>query len=468
MLECSVPGSRCWRCVVTEGQQKLCGLIEGQQKLCGLIEGQQKLCGLIEGQQKLCGLIEGQQKLCGLIEGQQKLWWLIEGQQKLWWLIEGQQKLWWLIEGQQKLWWLIEGQQKLWWLIEGQQKLWWLIEGQQKLWWLIEGQQKLWWLIEGQQKLLLQGEHGGSRVVCSPGSFDFEVSDCFLLGCPLGLVLAMRKTVLPSFQVSQLQPACSQLFNLFYPSDPSASRLEPLLHPRLRQLSPFAVPRYHRYPLGDGRSTLIADTVLRHRRLSVALEADPPQGRAAADEAGAVSEEDGGDTATQRTRTTRSDSHTSTTSQQQVVSHLTDFCGQWWGSKRLDYVLFCPDVLTAFPTVALPHLFHASYWESTDAVAFILRQCWSVTAVIPQYVLCRVQCCVVFSAVLVSDCSDPPVCAVSCSVLCRVQCWSVTAVILQYVLCRVQCCVVFSAVLVCDCKVTPSAPCAPVAADPDL
>lgn len=46
----------------------------------------------------------------------------------------------------------------------------------------------------------------------------------------------------------------------------------------------------------------------------------------------------------------------------------------WWGSKRLDYALYCPDVLTAFPTVALPHLFHASYWESTDVAAFILRQ----------------------------------------------------------------------------------------------
>lgn len=47
---------------------------------------------------------------------------------------------------------------------------------------------------------------------------------------------------------------------------------------------------------------------------------------------------------------------------------------KWWGAKRIDYALYCPDVLTAFPTVALPHLFHASYWESTDVVAFILRQ----------------------------------------------------------------------------------------------
>ncbi|RXN13737.1 membrane-associated phosphatidylinositol transfer 3-like protein [Labeo rohita] len=62
--------------------------------------------------------------------------------------------------------------------------------------------------------------------------------------------------------VAQLQPACSQIFNLFYPSDPSASRLEPLLHPVLTQLPPFPVPRYQRYPLGDGRSNLMAPAAL--------------------------------------------------------------------------------------------------------------------------------------------------------------------------------------------------------------
>ncbi len=43
---------------------------------------------------------------------------------------------------------------------------------------------------------------GGSStsLVLNPGRFDFDVSDCFLLGCPLGLVLAMRRTVLPAVQ----------------------------------------------------------------------------------------------------------------------------------------------------------------------------------------------------------------------------------------------------------------------------
>uniref|UniRef100_A0A674ESE8 Membrane-associated phosphatidylinositol transfer protein 3 n=1 Tax=Salmo trutta TaxID=8032 RepID=A0A674ESE8_SALTR len=152
-----------------------------------------------------------------------------------------------------------------------------------------------------------------SSLVLNPGRFDFEVSECFLLGCPLGLVLAMRRTVLPAVQVSQLRPACNQIFNLFYPSDPSASRLEPLLEPLFHKLPPFPMPRYQRYPLGDGRCTLIGES----------------EGK---------------------------------------------FSSSWWGSKRLDYSLYCPDVLTSFPTVALPHLFHASYWESTDVAAFVLRQ----------------------------------------------------------------------------------------------
>lgn len=47
---------------------------------------------------------------------------------------------------------------------------------------------------------------------------------------------------------------------------------------------------------------------------------------------------------------------------------------KWWGNKRIDYALYCPDGLTNFPTNALPHLFHASYWESSDVIAFIVRQ----------------------------------------------------------------------------------------------
>ncbi|XP_017571780.1 membrane-associated phosphatidylinositol transfer protein 2-like isoform X10 [Pygocentrus nattereri] len=139
------------------------------------------------------------------------------------------------------------------------------------------------------------------------GKFDFEVADFFLFGSPLGLVLALRKIVIPMLDVAQLRPACQQVYNLFHPADPSASRLEPLLEKKFHLLPPFNVPRYQRFPLGDGNSALLV-------------------------------------------------------------------AARWWGTKRLDFALYCPDALTAFPTVALPHLFHASYWESTDVVSFLLRQ----------------------------------------------------------------------------------------------
>uniref|UniRef100_A0AAQ6AKA2 Membrane-associated phosphatidylinositol transfer protein 3 n=1 Tax=Amphiprion ocellaris TaxID=80972 RepID=A0AAQ6AKA2_AMPOC len=215
---------------------------------------------------------------------------------------------------------------------------------------------------------------GGSStsLVLNPGRFDFEVSDCFLLGCPLGLVLAMRCTVLPAVQVSQLHPACSQIFNLFYPSDPSASRLEPLLQPLFHKLPPFAVPRYQRYPLGDGRSMLIGRTHFPTSSLSLfvlAFSPPPSLGESIQGHPNVFLEGEqfhgGGDEGGRRA------SVTSVESEMSICSMVSS---SWWGSKRLDYALYCPDVLTAFPTVALPHLFHASYWESTDVAAFVLRQ----------------------------------------------------------------------------------------------
>ena len=51
-----------------------------------------------------------------------------------------------------------------------------------------------------------------------------------------------------------------------------------------------------------------------------------------------------------------------------------DFEAKWWGSRRIDYALYCPEGLTNFPTNSLPHLFHSSYWESADVISFMLRQ----------------------------------------------------------------------------------------------
>nr|XP_046243447.1 membrane-associated phosphatidylinositol transfer protein 2-like isoform X1 [Scatophagus argus] len=290
----------------------------------------------------------------------------------------------------------------------------------------------------------------------SLGKFDFEVSDFFLFGSPLGLVLALRKTVIPMLDVAQLRPACQQVYNLFHPADPSASRLEPLLERKFHLLPPFNVPRYQRFPLGDGNSALLADVVQSHggvfmdssypsspvtgplsrgqRRASevsiasqvsgmadsytatniantnsyqinqskkfsllsqLALTSQnkfllksPPKSRkktaagqaAGTPDADLVAELDGETSEGQSPTGQESclsaglDCAISDLVSLDSQAEVEQVAARWWGTKRLDFALYCPDALTAFPTVALPHLFHASYWESTDVVSFLLRQ----------------------------------------------------------------------------------------------
>ncbi|XP_023834619.1 membrane-associated phosphatidylinositol transfer protein 2-like isoform X2 [Salvelinus sp. IW2-2015] len=247
----------------------------------------------------------------------------------------------------------------------------------------------------------------------SLGKFEFEVADFFLFGSPLGLVLALRKTVIPVLDVAQLRPACQQVYNLFHPADPSASRLEPLLEKKFHLLPPFNVPRYTRFPLGDGNSALLVETVQSNpqflldsgtplsfrcqepisetcipvpvlnwqegslKATPAVLESDFVQshGGVFMDSSYPSSPVTG-----PHCRGLRRASEVSIASQvsgmadSYTATNIANIAARWWGTKRVDFALYCPDALTAFPTVALPHLFHASYWESTDVVSFLLRQ----------------------------------------------------------------------------------------------
>ncbi|XP_044131646.1 membrane-associated phosphatidylinositol transfer protein 2 isoform X10 [Bufo gargarizans] len=246
----------------------------------------------------------------------------------------------------------------------------------------------------------------------SIGKFEFEISDFFLFGSPLGLVLALRKTVIPALDIFQLRPGCQQVYNLFHPADPSASRIEPLLEKKFHLMPPFNIPRYQRFPLGDGNSALLVEAVQNNPILlmegspAVALQRqdgvmetsiavpvlscqDTSSKSATCAESdvvqfhGAVFVENASPSSpitAPHFRGYRRASEISIASQvsgmadSYTASNIANIAAKWWGTKRIDYALYCPDALTAFPTVALPHLFHASYWESTDVVSFLLRQ----------------------------------------------------------------------------------------------
>ncbi|XP_022208491.2 protein retinal degeneration B isoform X3 [Drosophila obscura] len=180
---------------------------------------------------------------------------------------------------------------------------------------------------------------------------DFEVSDFFMFGSPLSVVLAARK--LHDAKTALVRPNCHQVYNLFHPTDPIAARLEPLLSARFSILSPVNVPRYAKYPLGNGQALHLLEVIQSH-----------PQHF-----------NDGNNILAGR--------RLSDASMQSTISGLIEnvslstihaLQNKWWGTKRLDYALYCPEGLSNFPAHALPHLFHASYWESPDVIAFIFRQ----------------------------------------------------------------------------------------------
>lgn len=193
----------------------------------------------------------------------------------------------------------------------------------------------------------------------------FDVTDFFICGSPIGLLLAYRKVFSgldsrgPHSPIPR--PNCHQVYNLFHPANPVAARLEPLLSAHFAPLPPVNIPRYQKYPMGDGQSLSILELVQSNPgifseglRLSFGAQQPPPTpGRA---------------------RRPSSESIVSGMFDTQQMHAMAVMKAKWWGSKRVDYALYCPEGLANFPTNSLPHLFHSSYWESADVISFILRQ----------------------------------------------------------------------------------------------
>ncbi|KAJ7387244.1 Membrane-associated phosphatidylinositol transfer protein 2 [Desmophyllum pertusum] len=192
--------------------------------------------------------------------------------------------------------------------------------------------------------------------------FDFEVCKFFAFGSPIGLVLAYRRFLNGEDRSSLAvppKPACNQVYNLFHPFDPSASRIEPLIMNQFSQIPAVSVPRYHRFPLGDGQSNLVHNVIGAYPELFVS---QPPLTPGARYHPGMAQRDSSLSTAS----LVSSDSSGGTDLDMAVHN--------WWGTKRLDFALYCPEGLQQFPTAVLSPLFHVSYWESSDVAAFVVRQ----------------------------------------------------------------------------------------------
>ncbi|PAA54687.1 hypothetical protein BOX15_Mlig014849g1 [Macrostomum lignano] len=221
---------------------------------------------------------------------------------------------------------------------------------------------------------------------------DFPVADFFLLGCPLALLLTYRQLALGQDRLPR--PACEQVYNLYHNTDPCSFRLEPLLAESFRWLAPVSLPKCSLLPQNQQQQQkhqLQLQMQLQHLAESITLvetlntcpellqsEAShlqpppPPPPPPPPSQPPATAQERIG------CRLSRQNSGSSGCSgggvDASLLELMQDVCQRWWGARRLDYSLHCPDSLTRFPVNAMPLLFHASYWESADAAAFILRQ----------------------------------------------------------------------------------------------
>ncbi|XP_046390635.1 protein retinal degeneration B isoform X2 [Ischnura elegans] len=197
---------------------------------------------------------------------------------------------------------------------------------------------------------------------------EFEVSDFFMFGSPLALVLSYRKISAAEDKTCPVpRPLANQVYNLFHPTDPGCARIEPLLSARFSMLPPVNIARYQKYPLGNGQPHHLLEFVQANPQLFV----DSVSG---ATKAGTHGTTAGPGVHLRRMSEVSIQSTMSGVNDSLPLQTINALSQKWWGPKRLDYALYCPEGLANFPTNALPHLFHASYWESLDVIAFILRQ----------------------------------------------------------------------------------------------
>ncbi|KRX62333.1 Membrane-associated phosphatidylinositol transfer protein 3 [Trichinella sp. T9] len=228
--------------------------------------------------------------------------------------------------------------------------------------------------------------------------FAFPVQHLFLFGTSLGYVLVMRKIannpkldLISSLAGRQLSldderyvmchmnshlcrcyfykfntdsfafpaPRCEQVYNLYYATDPCSVRIEPLLLTEFSVIPPVNIPRYERFPLGDGQSMHILDCVplfaTEKHSLTPNLEKNPLFHR-------------------RRSVASLSSEYGRSESNLKSADRISTLLSKWWGCKRLDYALFSPVDLIKLPLASLSDIFHASFWESKDVCAFILRQ----------------------------------------------------------------------------------------------
>ena len=74
----------------------------------------------------------------------------------------------------------------------------------------------------------------------------FRPHHLFMLGSPVGMILAQEKLMGSAEQDQLAPPGCEHLYNIYYEGDPLSFRIEPLLDLQTRFLAPVRIHRYNK------------------------------------------------------------------------------------------------------------------------------------------------------------------------------------------------------------------------------
>ncbi|KAH8878235.1 Protein retinal degeneration B [Schistosoma japonicum] len=162
-----------------------------------------------------------------------------------------------------------------------------------------------------------------------------------------------------------------QAYNLFHLTDPYGFRIEPLLDNRFSYISPIFIPQYARYPLGDGQSTNLIETLVQQAELFSSDASEKSFYLPDSDNAKTIENDD----ITLNVKRQLTD-HQLNWEKKSIIAleALKKVQQSWWGPKRVDYNVHCPEAIQSILARARPSILHASYWESKDVASFVIRQ----------------------------------------------------------------------------------------------
>ncbi|XP_041921612.1 SEC23-interacting protein isoform X3 [Alosa sapidissima] len=237
-------------------------------------------------------------------------------------------------------------------------------------------------------------EIGTGQVSVIYHALDFEPSNFFALGSPIGMFLTVRG--LERIEETYQLPTCKRFFNIYHPLDPVAYRIEPMILPDL-DLKPILVPHHKgrkRLHLELKESLTRMGSDLKHSVISSLRSAwqtlnDFARAHTSNTQlqaelaivANQIQEEE-----QKQLQGEEGEMGKMVDSPEQKEDYLSVKIGMLNGGNRIDYVLQ-EKPIESFNEYLFALQSHLCYWESEDTALLILKEIYKTMGIHPEQII---------------------------------------------------------------------------------